>query len=170
MKKFYVWLCAISILSVFAIGAGTVASGVTFGSGSGSVCLLPARNINSAPSWQAAVAYTAGTCVSTNGRIYTVVSNSTSTASGPTNLTGILVIGESAYLANPSDKQLRKGLAISNNSTNRVTVTFGRPAVAGEGFSLPNLGSQLVITENVPQEAVFATCTGTGANVTALDW
>lgn len=139
--------------------------------GTGSACLLPAHGYETVPSWVTNIVPMAGNVFSAaNGRNYLVVQAGAGvTTNTPTNLVSYCLLDSHVYRPVQTVRDLRNGVAIYNTSTCHVYLALGQAAVALQGIYLaPSTGS--FVPACVPQQAIYAISTTTGAVLSAQEW
>jgi len=172
MNKFIFGLMTVLLVSSFAMADGSISLGPVVSDGGTNKVVLPSRGLLSAPVMQVgARTNLVDTYVSSGGQVYFVASGGVAT-SAPSRVTGKFALDGTTLLALPG-ASLRDGLAVINNSTNKVYVSIGSKAVIGQGYCLSSEGASLVIqggSRVVPQGQINVAADGTAGTVSALDW
>ena len=133
-----------------------------------SIQVLPERNIQGAIAWVTNTAYSQGALVRNLNSFYFALVGGTSSNDMP---------GPAFRNTTGSDNDItwwhvgkgeRSRFCLVNDSTDKIYVSLGLPAVSGKGIMLIGNGGSLLI-ENY-QGSVFVISTATNSSVTMLDW
>ena len=158
------------IAVALAVLAGTSAP-LFAGSGSSAVTtnavkILDTPGRRSGQAWEASTAYAQGEVVRAGQTHYMALAAGTSGSEAPN---GVVDVVDGTVTWRHVLSRVRKGLFISNEGDERVTVNWVTPT-AGDGITL-GAGEKVVMTAaDTPQVAVYAIADSGSQNVSVLEW